>query len=218
MTVKQASAKIDLRMNKSASGDYDNLWPYVKAEAFNQAVNSWHRRQIHGTNRTQEGDEESTIRVDDLQWLLKTDTLTVKDKGIYVQSAKLPADYNHYKRVTPVVSKGNCKNVTITSFLREEANVDLLLHIPSFDFEQTFHTLVDNRIHLYHNKDFEVSNIKIVYYRKPKIYDFKKGDDVLEFKDEIANIIVNEAARIIASDIESLNQKVLAQERVEDNN
>lgn len=219
MTILEASTKINLRMNKSASDDYDNLWSYVKQEAFNKGVLEWVRRQKHGKNVTQEGDEETDIRVDDLQVLLKVDSMTIRDKGLYVESNKLPSDYLFHKRVTPVVSKGNCNSVTIKSHLKEEANVDdLLPSLPSFSFEETFHTLIGNKIHLYHNKDFTVEKLMLTYYRKPKVYDFKKLSDTIEFNDNICEMLVDEACKILSSDIESLNQKSLAQERVESNN
>ena len=219
MTISQISAKINLRLNKDASSDYDNIWNYVKSEAFNKAVNDWVRRQIHGKNQTQEGDEETTMRVDDLQWLLKADFMTIRDKGVFVETNKLPTDYLYYKRVTPYVSKGSCSGVTIKSHLKEEANVDdLLPSFPSFDFEETFHTMIGNKIHLFHNKDFTVDRLQLTYYRKPKVYDFKKLSDITEFKDDVADIITDEACKIIASDIESLNQKALAEQRAEFNN
>lgn len=218
MKIREVSAKMDLRLNKSASGDYDNLWPYVKKEAFNKAINEWVRRQIHGKNMTQEGDEESTMRVDDLQVLLKPATLSSKDKGIFNQTEKLPTDYYWYKRLTPIVSKGRCSGVMIKSHLREEANVDDLLTYPSFDFEETFHTLIGNRAHVYHNKDFKVEKVELIYYRKPKVYDFKKLDDTVEFKDDVCELLVDEACTIIASDIESLNQQALTEKRKEENN
>lgn len=220
MTISQISAKMNIRLNKDASSDYDNLWPYIKSEAFNKAVNDWVRRQYRGNNTKQEGDEESTTRVDDLQFLLKpADNITIRDKGIYVESNKLPSDYLYYKRVTPYVSKGSCATVTIKSHLREEANVDdLLPSLPSFEFEETFHTLIGNRIHLYHNKEFTVDKVELTYYRKPKVYDFKKLSDTTEFKDDVAELITDEACKIIASDIESLNQKALAEQRAEGNN
>lgn len=218
MTIRQVSAKIDLRLNKSASGDYDNLWPYVKQEGFSKAINELVRRLKKGKNQTQEGDEETDVRVDDLQVLLKMDTLAVRDKGLYVETSKLPSDYIYHKRLTPIVTKGTCANVAMKSHLREEANVDELLTLPSFDFEETFHTIINNKIHIYHNKDFKIKKAELTYYRKPKTYDFKKLDTVVEFKDDVCEMLVDEACKIIASDLESINQKQLAQERVEFNN
>jgi hypothetical protein len=221
MTLSQVSMKIDLRLNKGASADYDNLWPYVKQEAFNKAINEWVRRQYHGNNIKQEGDEETTIRVDDLQILLKTDNLTIRDRGDFVQTNRLPSDYLYYKRLTPYVSKGACLNVKIKSHLKEEANVDdLLPSLPSFEFEETFHTLIANRAHIYHNKQFTVDKAELTYYRKPTFYEFRPANlsSTVEFKDDICELLVDEACKIIASDIESLNAKALAESRVESNN
>lgn len=218
MTLLQVSAKMDLRLNKGASADYDNIWSYQKEEAFNKAINEWVRRQKRGKNQTQEGDEETVDRVDDLQPLLKTEHLVTRNKGLFNQTNKLPLDYLYHKRVTPIVSKSNCSGVQIKSHLREEANVDDLVTLPSFNFEETFHTIINNKIHIYHNKDFTVDRVLLTYYRKPKIYLFKKLDTVVEFKDDVCEMLVDEAVKILASDIESINQKVLAQERAESNN
>ena len=218
MRIGEASAKIDLRLNKSASNDYDNIWSYAKQEAYSKATLEWVRRQKRGKNQTQEGDEESDARVDDLQVLLKIEPLKVRDKGFYVETEKIPQDYLYYKRLTPIVSKGKCSRVIIQSSLREESNVDALKTFPSFEFEETFHTIINNRIHLYHNKEFEVDNVQLTYYRKPKTYDFKKLDTIIEFKDDVCELIIDEACKILASDIESPNQKALAEQRVELNN
>lgn len=219
MTLTEVSTKIDLRLNKGASSDYDNIWKYVKKEAFNKGINEWVRRQKNGKNQTREGDEETANRVDDLQILLVPEvSLSVRRKGGYAQTQKLPSDYLYYKRLTPIVSKGNCQGVKIKSHLREEANVDDLLPICSFEFEETFHTLINNRAHVYHNNDFIVDKVFLVYYRKPKYYDFKNMSEVVEWKDDVCDILVDEACKIISSDIESLNQKALAQERAEDDN
>jgi hypothetical protein len=219
MTIADVSLSMNLRLNKGDTQDYDNLWKYHKANAFNKAVVEWTRRQFRGKNQTQEGDEESVARVDDLQVLLKSDGLTIKDRGLYIETGKLPSDYLYFKRITPYVSKGNCSNVRIKSYLREEANVDNLLNvIPSFNFEETFHTLKGNKINVYHNNDFTINKVELVYYRKPKTYDFSKLDDTIEFKDDVCEILVDEACKILASDIESFNQKGSAQERAENNN
>jgi hypothetical protein len=218
MTVADVSLSMNLRLNKGDSQDYDNLWNYHKANAFNKAVSDWVRRQIRGKNQTQEGDEESTARVDDLQVLLKQDNLTIRDKGVYVESNKLPTDYLYYKRLTPIVSKGKCSSIRITSDLREEANVDRLLPTCSFEFEETFHTLVGNKIRIYHNKEFTIEKADLMYYRKPKVYDFGKINDTVEFKDDVCEILIDEACKILGSDIESFNQKNAAQERAENNN
>lgn len=220
MTIEDVSAKIDLRLNKSASGDYDNVWSYNKQEAFNKAVIEWVRRQRVGSNQRQERDEETVDAIEKLQVLLNREpvTLTVRKRGDFVESDKFPSDYLYFKRLTPIVSKGQCTGVTIKSHLREEANVDDLRGLPSFMFEETFHTIVSNRARVYHFGDFDVDSVKLMYYKKPKVYDFAKLNSVVEFPEDVCEQLVDEACKILASDIESPNQKTLAQERVEINN
>ena len=186
----------------------------------NKAINEWVRRQLHGKNQTQEGDEESTIRVDDLQVLLKPSSLNSRNKGLFNQTDKLPIDYLHYKRVTPVVNKGKCSKIRIKSHLREEANVDDLNLLPSFKFEETFHTLMGNRINIYHNKDFNIDKVDIIYYKKPKVYEFSKPrlNDNIEFKEDVCELLVDDACTIISSDLQDLNAKAILEARAEKNN
>lgn len=218
MTVRDILVKTGLRLNKAASQDYDNIWKYHVEEAFYKATLDLVRRLLRGKNQTQEGDEESTFRIDDLQSLLKSQILEFRPKKLFVETEKLPTDYLYYKRVTPTVSKGSCLDIDIVSDLREEANVDKLITLPSFEFEETFHTLIGNKIRVYHNNQFDINKITLVYYRLPKKLSFSNLDAVVEFKDDLCEMIMDEAIKIIASDIESLNQKQLAQERVETNN
>ena len=218
MTLEDVSAKIDLRLNKSASADYDNIWTFAKEEAFNKAVIEWIRRQKRGKNQSQEGDEETDTRVDDLQILLKEEYVTSVNKGNYNETSKLPSDYLYFKRLTPFVSKGSCKSVEIESHLEEEANVNSLISLPSFSFEETFHTIIGNRIHVYHNKDFSVNKLLLTYYRKPKTYSFKKLSTIIEFKDDVCEMLVDEACVILASDMESFNAKAVIENRKEFNN
>ena len=139
-------------------------------------------------------------------------------KKLYGESDKLPSDYLYHKRVTPIVSKDNCTDIPITSELREEGNVNQLLSTVSFDFEETFHTLMGNRIRVYHNDEFKINRVDLIYYRLPKKVSFSNLDTVIEFKDDVCEMLVDEAVKLISSDTENINQKQLAQERVETNN
>lgn len=215
MTIADFSLKMDLRLNKSANNQYDAIWSDVKEEVANKALLDWVRRQIRGKNQTQDGDEETTTRVDDLQVLLKSEPLKVNKKDRFFETEKLPQDYLYFKRLTPTVKKGECPSLEIKSYLSEEANVDEIGYTKSsFDFEETYHTLVGNKIRVYY-KDFDVLKATLTYYRKPKKLNFNRLNDVIEFKDDVCELIIDEAVKIKASDIESLNQKNLAQERVE---
>lgn len=222
--------KIKERLNKLDSADYDNLECWQAREAFNKAQLEWIRRQIHGKNDTKEGDESTRQRVNDLQLLLTPLTIDVKEYPIYFQ-AELPDNYLYFKRATPVVSHGECKKKLIKSTLREEANVDEYLQDwsmrPSFEFEETFHTLINDTIRVYANNDFYVDEINLIYYRFPRQIDFgqcqhldsTEGVQVdPEFNDDIVELIIDDAVSILAGDIESPNQFQITKQRSETNN
>lgn len=222
MTTREALLKIDLRLNKVATSDYKNIKQYQKLEAINKAILTWIRRNKHGNNLYKEGNEVSLRRVDDLQFLLKEKEVASYKRDVYNEVKTLPTDYLYLERVTPYVNKGECINVMIGSSLREDANTDSLLldwtEQPSFDFEQTFHTLQGNRIKVFHNKDFEVNKIFLTYYRKPKKITNTNPDVLWEIKDDLAEIIVDEAVKILAGDIQDPNTYETASNSVEQNN
>lgn len=223
--------KIKQRINKMDSADYDNIECWQAREAFNKAQIEWVRRQVHGKNDTQEGDEETRQRVDDLQKLLTFQDLKVRKNGLYFELKELPPNYLYLKRVTPTVNHGKCTGKKIKSDLREEANVDEYLQdysmSPSFEFEQTFHTMINNTIRVYSNNQFDVPEIRVTYYRKPIEINFgtcinldgTSGPDVdPELKDDIVELIIDDAVAILAGDIESPNALQISKQRSENNN
>lgn len=223
--------KVRERLNKIDSADYDNLECWVIREAFNKAQIEWVRRQISGKNDSQSGSEETKMRVEDLQFILTPAKLEIKEHPIYVECHALPADYLFLNRVTPIVSHGECKHKRIKSTLREEANVDEYLQDwsmqPSLEFEETFHTLINNKIRVYADNHFTVEKLDIVYYRRPRDIDFqgcehidgKQGTQVdPEWKDDIVELIIDDACSILAGDMESPNQYTVNKQRPENNN
>lgn len=194
-------------------------------EATNKAILDYLRRNLHGGNQYREGDEETVRRVDDFQFLLKNGKLSVGNTDIYSETVTLPTDWLYHKRVTPNTTKGTCTDVRLRSTLIEEANVDDYLmdynSQPSFDFEETFHTMIGNKIRVFHNGDFTVIDVSITYYRQPALINFT--DPILkqnawEWKQDVAEQIIDEACKILAGDIESINQNALADGRVETDN
>ena len=231
MQASLVAIKVKERLNKIASSDYDNLECWQIREAYNKAQLEWIRRQIHGSNQMREGDESTAQRVNDLQLLLSPAKLEVNNYKIYFETKNLPPDYFFLKRVTPFTSKGKCKEKIIKSTLREEGNVDEYLQDysmqPSFEFEETFHTLINNSIRIYTNKDFSVNFIKIIYYRYPIEINFTgclNMDGSVgvqtdpELKDEVVELIIDDTVSILAGDIESPNVFQTSKERAELNN
>jgi hypothetical protein len=224
--------KIKQRLNKLDSQDYDNIECWQIVEAFNKAQVEWSRRQLHGLNIVKEGDEQSTRRIDDLQALLITTDLPSNDEQIAF-SIGIPEDYFQWKRVDAYASNSCCPDRRMVVYLAEEANLSQLLRDdakkPSFEWAETFATIKNNRIYVYTNGEFNVSSMALTYYRQPTKIQVQgcvdpytgvqsTTDVQCEFKDDIIEVLIDEAASILAGDIESGNQFSRGSETAERNN
>jgi hypothetical protein len=224
--------KLKQRLNKLDSQDYDNIECWQVVEAFNKAQVEWARRQLHGINITKEGDEGSTRRKDDLHVLLVTENLNAVDAGIYYDG-NVPADYLQWKRVDVFAKKDCCDKRRMTVYLAEEGNLNQLLRDkakqPSFEWAETFATLKGTKVNIYTNDEFEIDSASLIYYRQPRKIQILGCVDPYtntqttqevesEFKDDIIELIIDEAASIIAGDIESGNQFSRGTQGAERNN
>lgn len=225
--------KVKQRLNKLASNDYDNILDWQIIEAFNKAQSDWVRRNLHGINMVKEGDEQSNKRIDDLQILLNTVTVPVFDIQTYFESQNLPADYMQYKRLSAEAFKECCPPRKLIVYLAEQQNTDLLLRDknkrPSYDWAETFATFKNNKFQIYTNGEFQVINVKFTYYRQPNKIQITGVTNPYtnvvstttvpcEFKDDVAEVLIDECSKIIAGDIESLTQYEIQSKSVESNN
>ena len=224
--------KMKQRLNKLDSNDYDNIECWQIVESFNKAQVEWTRRQLHGINLVKEGDEQSTRRKDDLQILLQTFNLGLVNKEYYYTSV-LPVEYLQWKRVDVYAQKECCDKRRMTVYLAEEGNLNQLLRDkskqPNFEWAETFATLKGGNVNVYTNGEFIVQQADLVYYRQPiKIQingcvdpytSIQSTTEVqCEFKDDIIELIIDEAVSILAGDIESGNQFSRGTETAERNN
>lgn len=226
--------KVKQRLNKLASNDYDNFEDWQVIEAFNKAQSDWCRRNLHGLNIKQEGDEQSTRRIDDLQKLLVSTILNMNNKQTYYESINFPTDYLQWKRLSTKATSDCCPNPKpMVVYLAEEANRDELLRDknkqPNFEWGETFATVLNNKIRIYTNGLFTPVDVELFYYKQPTriqiagVTDPYTGlpapaDVNSEFKDDLVEVFIDEAAKIMAGDIESQLQMQRQSQSVENNN
>lgn len=225
--------KIKQRLNKLASQDYDNLECWHIVEAFNKGMVNWCRRNLHGNNLYKTGDEGSKRRIDDLQILLTEISIDLSKRDLYYEYQDLPDNYFEWKRISADSTTNCCGKRRMVIYLVEEANVDLLLRDqykkPSYEWGETFCTLKNNKMRIYTNDEFEVPKAKLTYYRQPRRIQILGCVDPYtnvvstvevqcEFKDDLVELFIDEAAKIIAGDIESVNQVSIQDNSVENNN
>jgi hypothetical protein len=225
--------KFRQRLNKLASNDYDNIECWQIIEAFNKAQIEWCRRNLHGNNMYKEGDEASKRRIDDLQPLLTRQILTGVVNTDHFEGNNFPNNYLEYKRISTNATSECCTTErSMTVYLAEEANVDLImrdpLKRPDFEWGETFCTMQNNTVRIYH-RDFTIASPTLTYYRRPRMIEIAgctdpytqavpATDTTCEFKDDVVELIIDEAVAIIAGDIESVNQAIRGSQSAEKNN
>lgn len=222
MTNTLLKLKISERLNKLSSRDFDNIEDWQIIEAFNKAQIEWVRRQLIGNNIRKEGEEQTKIKIDDLQILIKNAPLICSKQESYeYQSLPLPEDYLHISRLRLFGRSEYSPARPFVVYLVEEGEVDLLLRDPhtrpSFDWAETFYTIGNNNIKIYTDGEFVVDKVNLIYYRFPKSIEIKGAmnpntrkhyinDVECEFKDDIAELIIDEAVAILAGDTEQTLQ------------
>lgn len=215
-------AKQALEKHDTASNANFQNWDYE--DSFNKALTDWFRRQDWGTNQRKEGEESSEMITDDLQIFLTEKKLSVSNKELYVDSFKIPDNYRYYNRLSVVCSKGKCSKTIIPSKFIENSNVDEYLSdwgkSPSFEFEQTFHVMLGNKFRAFTNNDFEIDYVRLFYFRAPKkiLCDIKHLDNEWELKEDVSELIIDEAVKNMAGNIENFSANKLAESRTINNN
>jgi hypothetical protein len=220
--------KIKERLNKLASFDYDNIECWQIAEAFNKAQLLWSRTQLRGYNLKKEGDGSSKHLIDDLEFLLKPFSIKISKRDRYYETAILPSDYLSFKSISVKGKTDCCPDRPVKVHMTDSSDIDSLLadHLskPSFEWGETFGVMVGKKLRIYTDNKFDLTNPSLIYYRKPRDIKFEGCIDIstglssnnvtCEFRDDIAEILVDEAAAILAGDMELFNQRSILKERV----
>lgn len=223
MTSSQAFLRIKLALNKLDSNTYQNITPTQVQESVNIGALRVVRKRLPVK-------ESTTLKVDDIQVLLKTVRVSGSNKATYFYSHKLPNDYMAYSRNKAICTKDSCIAVEFKSDLIEDGNVDEYLtswdKAPSFEFEQTFHSLNGNKIKQYHNGDFEVKELELTYYKTPQYIEFPGaylpyssllGSDMRwEFNESICDVIIEEAVGIIAGNTDNVNRYNVSKQTIQE--
>ena len=209
--------KFKERLNKLSSMDYDNVECWQIQEAFNKAQLEWVRRNLQGLNQKKELPEQTTGMIDNLQVLLtQTPFNNIVERSVYYETENIPDDYLGFVRVTATAVSSCCPSKTLNVYLGEEVNVETLLNDsfkrPDFEWAETFCTMIGNKVRIYTDGKFQIDSSKIVYYRKPLNIGFANCANIqtggsfstdveCEFKDDIVEVIIDEAVAILAGDV-----------------
>lgn len=236
MTNATIQIKVKEYLNKLSSNDFQNIRCWQIANAFNSYQSEWCRRNLHGANSSKEGDSESLSRLDDFQHLVKkTPPLNFKDKGEYFQTdiSMWPTDYFRYERIGLTVTNDCCSSPKrMVVYLCEEANIDIFLNDsyrkPGYKWGETFATINDGALNIYHGGEFKIHECIFTYYRQPTKIQIAGCVDTngqaittdveCEFSDDLIEVLVAGAAEQLAGNIENAFQNQRLNQDVEKNN
>lgn len=216
--------KIERKLNKLGSNDYDNIECWQLVQTFNEVQLGW-------AGKVTEVGEANRKNVEDISILLTAKELKGTNKDSYFESVPLPSDLLSLERVSGKMYTSDCPDgKTCVLYDGEEANLDNLLSDenkePSFEWGETFKTQVGNRIRIY-TEDFTMGDVSIVYYRNPRPISFDgcvdefdnlTKDVTCEFKNDVVDMLITKTAASLAGDIESINQYQINEQQSNQNN
>ena len=138
-----------------------------------------------------------------------------------------------FSRLTAKASTECCEKQDITLRLNAEIDISEILvddlKKPNFEWRESVMTFFGNKVRIYTNNEFTICEGYIHYWRQPTdiqilgCYNIATGAQITtdvpcEFKDDIVELLIDEAASIIAGDIEMINQYQRLSQDVEKNN
>ena len=88
---------------------------------------------------------------------------------------------------------------------------------PSFEWAETFCTVMGDKIRIYSDNKFAVDDVTLTYYRKPRAVQILgcvdpanglqfKANQTCELRDDIIEIIIDDAVAILAGDMDNVTQ------------
>lgn len=146
-------------------------------------VNLYNYVQIRYVEWVLEKRNQDDLR--DVQLLLNIGISLDKDKEeLEYVLYDLPTNYLNSSNLSVYASYKKCKNVRLYTFEVQNDNVEEYLadifNKPSFHDRETFYTKANNKVVVY-KSDFDISDVKLSYYRYPKKVDIE-GYENLEGK------------------------------------
>ena len=189
-------------------------------------------KQIMGENNFNEKIEIINYILETIIYISNTHALSGVNYDNNWESVPHPADYMNYSSLYVMAKSDCCPERNMIVYLVDKADLYLILRDenkkPSFEWGETVGIMAGDKFTIYTGGEFQVTSVDLTYYRKPTPVEFQNCIDVstglpanndvpCEFKDDIAEILVDNAVAILAADIESFNQYTRASNSVQSN-
>lgn len=221
IAVESLLYKIDLKLNKVAALEHQNISLEDKILALNEAQLKLVKSKLNLNNPLGLGLDSQKKRYEDLEVLIESThdhklELVEKDKNLKKWTAdlrKLDPKYMFYIESYVLADKGSCKNrvIYVNHDLVKHSDVITLMnnpnYSPSFEYEETFCTISDFNLEIYTDGIFIPTSIYVSYIRYPQKIDYpgyihfdesesvKSDSELPEYlEDELLNFAIQELA------------------------
>ncbi len=226
--------EFELKINKVSREDNQKIPLEHRLMFYNMAQMTWIKSKLNQNNIYKIGYEGFRKRIDDLQVLkinnyklaaAKTDNLRYKG----YKSSIVISDYMFYVSSYASASYKGCKD-TIGVNLVKEGELETIYfdsnYTPSFKWRETLATIGDNKLYVYTDGKFTLSDVYLTYLRKPKEIDrvgyvkldgTDSVDQDCELPEYAKNDIVDLAVKYAAQSTDNAFQVQMSKERETNN-
>lgn len=221
--------KIDQKLNKLSTNDHQQIPLEDKILALNEAQIKLIKRKVSGTATTSGlGLDAFRKRYEDLQVLVvdysKPLDLELSDKNLNQYNAdltKLSPKYLFYIDSYVLADKGRCKDrkIWVNKDLAKHSDISLLLnnenYKPSFEYQETFNTIADNKLAIYTDGTFTPKQIFVSYLRYPQYinksgYVDLEGNETADQDCELADYLEDELVDLTVQDLAEYTENASA--------
>lgn len=218
ISVKQLLYKTDLRLNKVATNDHQNIPDEDKLFVINENQIKLIKKKISTNNIYQLGLDGFRKRYEDLQNLIIQSEKSSKLKKGKDRYNYFLFDTKDLKNkcfspigITAMCSKGECKDRAVAiSKVVKHANLQTDMansnYFPSFEYQETIALESEDKIYIYTDGTFDVDYVFISYLRYPKKVDLEgyvdlDGNDSVTQDCELQEFLEDELLDMVQMDL-----------------
>jgi hypothetical protein len=161
-TIEQVRERYLIKSEKNGTNDNITTDNYRFSLLFNESQNKFI------TLHLQQRGVDDVRYIQNFLILDKSIPFTSKSEDKY--NFELPKDYFDLSDVRAKAEKDNCRDYLSLFEVRTENLNEVMqdeYHKPSFEWRESFYTINSNKLSIYTDRDFKVSEILLNYYRYP---------------------------------------------------
>jgi hypothetical protein len=227
ISVKSLIYEIDYKLNKVATLVHQEIPLENKIIALNEAQIKLVKTKLNPNNTLNQGFEAHKKRYEDLQILIEPQhlhklKLKLSDKRLYKWEASLrdlSPSYMFYLDAYVLAEKEECKNrvLFVNKDLTKHGDVAVLLannnYKPSFEYQEVPCTLTSDKIEVYTDGTFTLSDLYLSYIRYPKKIDIEgyinlDGQPSVEQDCELADYLKDELLNLTMLELSMITENI----------